>query len=356
MFPFRVPSKAAAPAPEFGYAVIGLGKIAETFLKAIADSPRVHAAAMVSGNGDKARDFARRYGAANAYTYAEFDRIVDDPAVHGVYIALPVTLHREFTERAAAAGKHVLCEKPMAASAADCHAMIAACRAANVRLSIAYRCPYDATHQRARELVRSGVLGTIQRIQSQFGFALEQGWRMDASQGGSLYDVGIYPLNAIRYLLGAEPSGVGEALATCDPSGLEQAITWTTAFPSGYSAGQGSSEGRIAAHMRSSYLERLQDTLHITADHGTLTLDPAFSHRARFHLQARYTDAATGKLVTVDEQTPRNAPSQFRLEAEELAVAAAANRDPITPGEDGLRDLEAIEQIYRAAGVNLPRG
>ena len=337
-----------APQPDtrFGYAVVGLGRIAETFLEKIAGSPHVRVAAMVSGDLAKAERFARRFGAAHACTYADFDSLAERGDVHGVYIALPVTQHRAFTERAARAGKHVLCEKPMAPGAADCQAMIDACRAADVRLSIAYRCPYDAMHQRARDLLRGGVpdggLGRVLRIDTQFGFRLEQGWRMQPAEGGSLYDVGIYPLNAIRYLLGEQPISVSDAVATTDDNGLEQAIRWTSSFASG-----------AVAHCRSSYLERLPDSLQITCERGTLRLDPAFSHRARFRLQASYT-GADGTPVRIDEQTPSDAVSQFRAEAEELAHAAAQKREPRTPGEDGLRDLEAIAAIYRAAGVPLP--
>ena len=227
--------------------------------------------------------------------------------------------------------------------AAGAEAMVEACRAAGVRLSIAYRCPHTVVHQRARELIQAGALGPIQmlRITSQFGFRLGPDWRANASLagGGSLYDVGIYPLNAARYLLGEDPVGVEDATATCDANGLEQSIAWTSVFPSG-----------ARAACRSSYLEHLPDTLRITGERGTLLLSPAFSHRKRMQLRGSYKDAA-GRTVKIAERVSRGMASQFRLEAEHLADAVRNQAGLMTPGEDGLADMVAMEAIYRAAGV-----
>jgi predicted dehydrogenase len=334
----------------FGYAVVGLGHIADYFMDALRDSPSVSVTALVSGNAAKAEKLARQYSvdADALYSYADFDRLRENATVDAVYLALPVNMHREYTERAAAAGKHVLCEKPMAPNSADARAMIAACAAASVRLSIAYRCPHASLHQRLRQLVRSGVLGSDLRIESGFGFELDPGWRDDPvlAGGGSLFDVGIYPLNASRFLLGEEPI-LGEdpivvesATAVCDASGLERSIAWTSVFPSG-----------ARADCRSSYTEKIPDSLRITGDLGSLLLEPAFSHRDRYRLRGEYRDPATDAMVRVDEQTPRNEPSEFRLEAEQLADAVQNGVDLLTPGEDGSEDMIAMEAIYAAAGV-----
>ncbi len=326
----------------FGYAVVGLGHIAEYFMDALEASPACGVTALVSGNPAKAAKLAAKYRVRQVLSYTEFDRIRDSPLIDAVYLALPVSMHREYTERAAAAGKHVLCEKPMAPTADDARAMITACQTAGVRLSIAYRCPFDGTHQRAREIVRSGALGDRLRIDSGFGFRLDPGWRTDPALagGGSLFDVGIYPLNASRYLLGEEPNGVRDSRATCDANGLEQAINWTSTFPSG-----------AEAACRSSYRELIRDTLRVSGSRGSLLLAPAFSHREQLRLQGQYTDATTGKTVKIDEKTPRGAPSHFTLEAEHLAAVVREGLSPITPGEDGLADMIAMEAIYRAAGV-----
>ncbi len=329
--------------PRFGYAVVGLGRIAEYFLEALATSSSCAVTALVSGSPGKARRMAAKYRVPHILSYAEFETLRELPGLDGVYLALPVSMHREFTERAAAIGKHVLCEKPMASTARDASAMVQACRAAGVRLSIAYRCPYTFVHQRARHLVRTGALGPKEslRIESAFGFRLGPDWRADTALagGGSLFDVGIYPLNAARYLLEEDPGEVREASAVCDSNGLEQAIAWTSVFPSG-----------ATAACRSSYLEHLPDTLRISGSRGTLLLAPAFSHRERLQLRGTYTDDR-GKTIRVHERTPHGAASQFRLEAEHLGEAVRNGMDLMTPGKDGLADMVAIEAIYRAAGV-----
>ena len=133
--------------------------------------------ALVSGHRDKAERIAAEYNipAASIYSYENFDEIAHNPAVDAVYVALPNSMHAEYTIRAAKAGKHVLCEKPMATSVADCEKMIAACKAANVKLMIAYRCHYEPTNLRAVKLIRDGALGQVQAIQSAFGFNISPG-------------------------------------------------------------------------------------------------------------------------------------------------------------------------------------
>ena len=207
------------PVDTFGFAVVGLGRIAEHFLNGIADSPITRVTALVSGDAAKAKRMAAKYNVAHVSSYADFDRLRDRPDVHAVYIALPVSMHAEFTARAAAAGKHVLVEKPMAPTAADCREMISACRSAGVLLSVAYRCPYDPMHQQARHLLQTGALGTLERMESSFGFALSaDDWRNapGLAGGGSLFDVGIYCLNAARYFTGSEPAAE-TAHATVSP-------------------------------------------------------------------------------------------------------------------------------------------
>ena len=329
---------------KFGFAVVGLGHIAGYFLDALRDSPTCAVTALVSGDAAKAAATAKKHRVAATYSYNAFEQMADNPALDAVYLALPVSLHREFTERAATMGKHVLCEKPMAPTAADAVAMVAACKAAGVRLSIAYRCPYSAMHRRLRHLVRSGAVGPVSslRIESGFGFALEPGWRNAAALGGggSLYDVGIYPLNAARFLLGEDPAGVEDAVAVCDAGGLERSIQWTSMFPCG-----------ARAVCASSYERKIADTLRVTGSCGSLLLAPAFSHRERYGLRGTITDAATGEVLAISERTPSGAASEFRLEAEELAAAAREGRETITAGEDGLADMVAMGAIYRAAGV-----
>ena len=327
-------SKSATLQVRFGYAVVGLGHIAEYFLKGLRDSPTVAVTTLVSGDPVKAARLARRYGVPRVVGYDQMDSLRDDITVDAVYIATPVSTHRQLTERGAAAGKHVLCEKPLAATAADAVAMIAACRAAGVVLSVAYRCPHDPMHVRARELVRSGALGRVLRIESAYGIKLGGGWRTDPALagGGSLYDVGIYCLNAARYLLGEDPVRVSHAQAVRDERGLEREVQWTSEFASG-----------AKAVCTSSYVREMADTLRIVGERGWLQLAPAFGHRERFRLRGE----VDGQ--TIDERTPKSLASHFRLEAEHLAAVVRGSATLLTPGEDGLADMVAMEAIYAAA-------
>ncbi len=184
---------------KIGYAVIGLGEIANHFMPGVRGSAHSQITALVSGDRGKAERIAAEYGvpASSIYSYADFDRIRDNKTVDAVYVALPNSMHAEYTIRAAKAGKHVLCEKPMAISVKECEAMIAACTRANVKLMIAYRLHYEPVTKKAIELARSGVIGPVEAMESSFGFNSKPGvWRLSRklAGGGPLVDVGIYSL------------------------------------------------------------------------------------------------------------------------------------------------------------------
>jgi predicted dehydrogenase len=334
--------KSPAGSDAFGYAVVGLGRIAEHFLKGIQDSPFVRATALVSGDANKAGKLAKQFDVPFTCGYSDFEALGDRADVDAVYLALPVSMHREFTERAARVGKHVFVEKPMASDAAESRAMVEACRAAGVLLSVAYRCPFDPMHQRLQSLIAEGALGRIESIESTFGFKLaadDWRWKNDLAGGGSAYDVGVYPLNAARFLMQAEPE-ITSATATTNSSGMESSIAWTMRFPQG-----------AEARCESSYVAELPNVLTVRGTAGELTLDPAFTHRVRLPLRGWITDPASGKRVEIDDIAPSSTPSHFRLEAEHLAACARMGEPVITSGEDGLRDMELVEQMYAMAGV-----
>src|ERR1019366_79105 len=145
---------------------IGLGRIAAHFLEGTNNSAQSKITALVSGHRDKAERIAAQYGVptGSIYSYEDFGRIASNRAVEAVYVALPNSMHAEYTIRAAKAGKHVLCEKPMEISSARCVQMIDACRTARVKLMIAYRLYYEPTHIKALEIIRSGKLGLVQSL------------------------------------------------------------------------------------------------------------------------------------------------------------------------------------------------
>src|ERR1035438_469636 len=257
-----------------GYAVIGLGRIAGHFMAGVRNSINSQITALVSGHRDKAERIATEYGIStnSIYSYEDFDRIAENKAVDAVYVALPNSMHCEYTIRAAKAGKHVLCEKPMATNVADCESMIAACKAANVKLMIAYRCHYEPTNLKAVKLIRDGALGQVQAVESSFGFNIRPGeWRLSKklAGGGPLFDVGIYSLNACRYLTGEEPEDITAYASVLDHDGrfneVEENVSWTMRFPSG-----------IVASCCTTYGAPMEGFFRVHGSKGWLEVSPAF--------------------------------------------------------------------------------
>jgi predicted dehydrogenase len=345
----RLPSFAQAPAGSdkpIGFAAIGLGTISDIFMRACAQTTTAKITALVTGHPEtKGKRYAAMYGIpeSSIYTYETYDRIRDNKDIDAVYVGLPNSMHREYTVRAAQAGKHVLCEKPMAISSAECNDMIAACRRANVKLMIAYRIHYEPTHLEAKRLIDTGALGQIQSFEGAFGFNAQPGvWRLTRQYGGggSLMDVGIYPMNEIRWLLGEEPSAFTAVASTRDHTSgrfadVEQTLNWTMKFPSG-----------IVAALGSTYGSNMPGYLRIHGDKGALEISPAYNYTG-VHLRS------IAGPTRVDITSQGDEPMHFKLEAEHFANCIRTNAEPKTPGEEGLHDLLAIEAIYKAAGTPI---
>jgi predicted dehydrogenase len=325
-----------------GYAVIGLGRIAGHFMPGVRNTTNSQITALVSGHRDKADRIAAEYQVpkSSIYSYENFDEIAHNHAVDAVYVALPNSMHAEYTIRAAKAGKHVLCEKPMATSVADSEAMIAACKAANVKLMIAYRCHYEPTNLRAIQLIRQGALGQVQAIESAFGFNIARGeWRLDRklAGGGPLYDVGIYSLNACRYLTGEEPQQISAYGSVIDHDGrfdqVEENVSWTMKFPSG-----------VVASCNTTYGGNMPGYFRVFGSKGWLQVDQAFVYEG-VHLRAEYGG------TKLDEPNPARDPSHFQAEAGHFSHCIQNGLVPKSPGGEGLRDMRYIAEIYRSAGL-----
>jgi predicted dehydrogenase len=251
-------------------------------------------------------------------------------------------MHAEYTIRAAKAGKHVLCEKPMATSVSDCERMIAACNAAKVKLMIAYRCHYEPTNLRAIKLIREGGIGQMQSIESSFGFNMGPNeWRTNKklAGGGPLFDVGIYSLNACRYLTGEEPEHISAYTSTNDHDArfaeVEENVSWTMRFPSG-----------VLATCNTTYGANMPGYFHAYGSKGWLQVDQAFVYEG-----LRLRGFVNG--TDVDETNPARDPSQFQAEAEHFSHCVQNDLEPQSPGAEGLRDMTYISQIYKSAGIPL---
>lgn len=331
---------------KLGYCIVGLGRISmDHFMPACKMSERSQVTALVSGHREKAEKIAGDYNVPvkNIYGYENYDEIRSNRDIDAVYIALPNNMHAEYTIRAANAGKHVLCEKPMATSVKDSQAMIESCKAADRKLMIAYRCQYEPTNLRAIQMIRDGTLGTIQAIESANGFVETMGeWRLDKkmSGGGPLMDVGIYSLNACRYLTSEEPEHIEGYCSVIDKDGrfktVEENAGWTMRFPSG-----------VVASCNTTYGAPMNGYYRVHGSKGILHVEPAFSYQG-LHLRAE-----VHGQPSVDEPNPDKDPSQFVREADYFADCVFNNKDPKSDGHEGLRDMQLMAQIYKSCGRSM---
>lgn len=348
----KQPEKPPLPLPpnrRLGIAVVGLGNLAlAEVIPALAQTKYCKLAALVSGSPDKANEVAAQHGLAarSVYSYENYDTIQNNADVDIIYIILPNSMHAEYTVRGAQAGKHILCEKPMATSPKECGQMIEACRTAGKKLMIAYRIQYEPNNRLMRQMIQSQQYGPVKLIESVNGQT--QGdpsqWRQKKALagGGSLPDVGLYCLNTARFLTAEEPT---EVLATLystpgDPrfKEVEETVTWQMRFPSGIQSNNATSYG---------FHEDRRYRIH--AERGWFGLDPAFSYSG-LRPELSY---AQGKLE--HRETPRlGEKNQFALEMDHMAECVMQNKTPWTPGEEGLQDHRIMEAIYESARTGRP--
>ncbi len=328
------------PGKKMGWAIVGLGSLAiNQILPAFAKCEKSRVVALVSGHPDKANKLALRYGVnpKNIYNYQNYDTIKDNPEVDIIYIVLPNGMHAEYTVRGHQAGKHVLSEKPMATTPAECQQMIDAGRKANRKLMVAYRCRYEPYNQEAIRMARQQEFGPTKVIIADHGFNIGDPtqWRLNKALagGGSLMDIGIYSLNASRYLTGEEPTEIN-AMMYSTPGDIrfkevEEGINFQLRFPSG-----------ILANCTSSYGFANQNRYRVVGTKGWFELEPATSYTGlRMRVQ---TDNGIGeRLLPVRDH--------FALEMDHMSGCVMDNKDPLTPGEEGLRDLTIMMGIYEAA-------
>jgi glucose-fructose oxidoreductase len=322
------------------YAVVGIGHIAQAaVLPAFANARRNSAlAAIVSDDPKKQRAIARRYGLDRVFSYDEFEECLQ--TVDAVYIAVPNSAHAEFTIRAANAGVHVLCEKPMAVTEDDCLRMIQACRVAQVRLMIAYRLHFEEINLRAIELVRRGRLGDPKYFNSSFSLSVRDGdiRTRRALGGGTLYDIGVYCINAARYLFRAEPV---EVVACSVNSGVPRLseIDETTAAILRFDG------GRVASFV-TSFNAADVSMYRVVGTRGELVVDPAYE----------YADGLAYRL-TVGGRTHRKTigrRDQFAPELLYFSDCILQNRKPEPSGEEGLQDVRIVQALYESAETGKP--
>src|SRR4051812_4686370 len=220
---------------KLGIALVGLGRYASKQLApALEETEHCYLAGIVTGTPAKARRWKRKYDLPekNIYNYENFDEIADNADIKIVYVVLPNALHPEYVIRAAKAGKHVICEKPMAITVEDCDRMIEACRDAGKMLSIGYRLHFDPHNLEMMRLGKEKPFGNITSMTAENGMSDVQGWRVkkQLAGGGPLMDLGVYCVQGVRYTSGMEPVSViaKEGMKTNQEKfkDVEQSISW----------------------------------------------------------------------------------------------------------------------------------
>jgi glucose-fructose oxidoreductase len=325
------------------FAVIGQGHFAQTFiLPAFAHAKRAQLTAIFSDDESKLAALRRKYRVEHALPYGQLDEFLRSGAVDAVYIAATNDRHAEFTERAAAAGVHVLCEKPMASSSAQAERMIAVCQRARVKLMIAYRMHFDEANMAAVEIIKSGKIGDPRYLSAIFSQQVTPGntRTQRTHAGGPLRDIGIYCINAARYLFRDEPMEVTALAGTKagDPRfrEVDEQVSALLRFP-----------GDRLAQITCSFGAADVASCVVLGTKGRVRLEPAFD----------LSDLALE--VEIKGKTRRRtfqAHDQVAPEIDEFAACIREGRDPEPSGLEGLADLRVIEAIEAAArsGQRVP--
>jgi predicted dehydrogenase len=321
------------------YAVIGLGHIAQAAMLPAFKHARRNSelTALVSGDAKKLQLLAQKYHVRHAVSYHQYDDLLRSDDIDAVYIALPNSLHAEYSIRAAQAGIHVLCEKPMAVTTKECAAMIRAARKSHTKLMIAYRLHFEEANLKAVEIMKSGKIGAPRFFNSLFSLQVKE--RNIRTQedlgGGTLYDLGIYCINASRYLFQAEPEEVFAYSANNGERRFREIDEMTGAvlrFP----------DDRIATFI-SSFGAADAASYEIVGTKGRLRVDPAYEYVMALRHQLTVGDKTFSRTFAKRDQ--------FAPELLYFSDCIIKNREPEPSGSDGLADVRVIESLYRSAAI-----
>ena len=317
------------------YAVVGLGHITQVaMMPAFAHARRnSRLVALVSDDRAKLKELAARYRVEHTFTYDEYDACLEQ--VDAVYIGLPNSMHAEYTIRAARAGVHVLCEKPMAVTVADCRRMIDACRRNRVRLMIAYRLHFEEINLRVVDLVRAGRIGEPKFFNSSFSMTVRRGdirTKKDMG-GGPVYDIGVYCINAARYLFRDEPTEVMAMSVNSGTAKLAEIDESTGALLR-------FDGGRVAAFVTSFNATDVAE-YRIVGSKGQVHVEPAYEYAEGLEYKLTIEGRSTRKRIGKRDQ--------FAPQLLYFSDCILKNRTPEPSGEEGMQDVRIVEAIHRSA-------
>jgi glucose-fructose oxidoreductase len=332
---------AADPGRKLGVALVGLGSYSKGQLgPALKLTEHCRLAGVVTGSPEKGAQWAKDYGfpETSIYNYDTMGRMADNKDIDIVYVVTPNALHAEHAIAAAKAGKHVICEKPMANTVAECDAIIAACKAAGVKLSIGYRLHFDPFHEELRRLVRTSEFGPFMKMDGGFAFTMgSKVWRAERklAGGGPLMDLGVYVIQETLMAAGTVPVAItARELPKKRPEfflDVEESIAWTMEFANG-ARGEG----------YTSYNDNRND-FRAEAPGGWFEVGPAYSYRGIKAATSRGPVAATPLR------------SQQALQIDDFALCVRDNLPTRVPGEMGRRDMVIVEAIYASAAADGKR-
>jgi len=330
---FAIPGILTGKQKKVGVALVGLGYYSTDVLApALQETKTAYLAGIVTGTPAKEKIWMEKYGIPqeNVYNYENFDEISSNPDIGIVYVVLPNAMHKAYTIRAAKAGKHVICEKPMALNAQECREMIQACEQEGVTLSIGYRMQFEPHTREVMRLGQEKVFGQVLHISCGAGFrnGNTDHWKLRrAMGGGAMMDMGVYPLQAARYVTGEEPVSVNARFCITRPeiyTDAEEVMLFDLQFPSGCTASLST-----GFHAGFNFLK-------VFAEKGWFELEPFSSYRG---------------IQGTTSKGPLEFPqiNQQATQMDEVAECILSGKPVRVPGEEGLRDMVVVDSIYACA-------
>lgn len=322
--------------PPLRVAIMGLGSYGTRVAEAMQECKRARLTGIISGTPSKIDTWKAKYNIPdkNCYNYENFDAIKNNPDIDAVYVITPNALHHDQVIRVAKAGKHVICEKPMAINAKEGQEMVDACKKANVKLLVGYRMHFEPKTLEIVRMRKDGELGKILFFQGLTGFRIGDPtqWRLNKALagGGAMMDIGIYSVNGARYMVGEEPVWVTAQETKTNPQKFKEGVDETIQFQLGFPSG-------AVASCLSTYNMNYLDRFFLNGDKGFAELLPATGYGP---IKGR---TNKGELTQphITHQT---------IQMDEMAGIILDNKQPIVPvdGEEGVRDLKVMDAIYEA--------
>lgn len=330
--------------PVLRVAIMGLGSYGNRVAEAMQTSTKAKLVGAISGTPSKVKDWQGKYGIPekNCYNYENFDAIKDNPDIDAVYVITPNSLHHDQVIRVAKAGKHVICEKPMAINAKEGEEMIAACKKAGVKLLVGYRMHFEPKTLEIIRMRKAGELGKVLFFQGLCGFSIGDPtqWRLSKklAGGGAMMDIGIYAINGSRYMVGEEPIWVTAQETKTNPDKFKEGVDETIQFQFGFPGG-------AVASCLSTYSMNNLDKFFLNGDKGFAELQPSTGY-----------GPIKGRTSKGELDQPHK--THQTVQMDEMAGIILEGKQPVVPvdGEEALKDLKIIDAIYLAVktGKKVP--